>query len=979
MKNLLLFLQLLVLFCFNQLTVELNAQNPAVLSIDHPGPQIFANQTSHVEATIANLSTTPAFGVQAQIQVFDPNNVPIFNLFIPLPPLGPFQTITITTLPNEWYPAIPGPYTIFVNVFGGDDEDPSNNFLAQTTNAVPQPPIEIKQLSLVSPFPIPNSAYGVFEIDLPPVPQPLFVNVMAQDPISGEQAWIVQNLPWMPFPEPQLINYWFDLRQLGFDEGEAVTQLEFSMRIEPNVLTNPFFPPQWQPTVVTSRSYNVISNNPEILTLPPPTTGTLPFFLPAPISSVYRGCTVPNIDLDSGAHPSSPTYAGDHNACGPAAAANSMQWLEDTNPNIPNTGTTHRQKMENMSGHMGRGANQGVTTEQLVQGKLGYIDEYKLPIHVKYQSVFVQAESIDSPNPAYGHKAENKGGTTSATPPTWEFLKSEMEKGEDVEIMFGWYDANGNRHGGHWVTVTGTVEIGPFKGIFIKDDEDQSQPGGTRQIFLPWVTDGPWSRLVGFDGPNRFAWIESVVSESYDPNVTFAAFDFKLERLIWEDPLITPDPALCFFSFSFPPSSETGYLNVTAHFFDPGSLPFDTIWTVRNELLPPRDTIERVSLWWNLADLGWQPGDPLDSVRIHVGVDSNLSVDSFFDVFYTLDLKVDSVEYSVGDGALDNNPVALPIPVFTLPVFDPTQITTFVYRGCEVPNVDLDSLTNNPVTCPGYAGDKNACGPAGAANSMHWLEKKHPNQIPPSGTLREKLKELSGMMNRANNDGVYTDDFIEAKLAFIDKYKLPIHVKFQSFKFGTANIPSPDTLYGHFAENENASANAKPQWDWLVQEMENGEDVELEFGYYDQNGQRQGGHWVTVTGVTEVGGVKRVYFKDDTDQSKAGGMRHQCTEWVNHSSGYSYLKDISGGGYTCWVESVVSESYDPSITFCPDDLTLNQNPIVSGTYSAGTTLYVSGQIPAGENVILSAPNIVFQSGFQIQVGATLTTNSTGCQ
>lgn len=983
MKNPLPSMQVSLLLLLCLFTLTLNAQNPTVLSIDFPVAETFMNQATHVEFTVANLSSMPATEVQAQVEVLDPDNQTVFNFPLLIPLIESFQTLSLSTHPAEWLPGVPGSYTIIVTLLYSEDEDPSNNLLTKTINAIPQPPIEIFQMDLVSPLPILNSTYGVFKINSPPVLEPLFVNVMATNPENGEQAWIVQNLPLLPFSDTREINYWFDLRLLGLNEGDDLTQLEFSMRIDPDVQLTSFLPLGWQDILVAPRSYNVASNNYEEVALSPPLTVSQVSFSHGAINAVYRGCTVPNIDLDSTAHPATETYAGDLNACGPAAAANSMQWLENTHPNIPNTGTSLREKMENMSGKMGRTTYMGrdtfgVTTEQLVQGKLAFIDQYKLPIHVKYQSAFVADPFIPSPNPDYGHSAENKGGTSQGIPPTWEFLQSEMEKGEDVEMMFGWYDKQNNRHGGHWVTITGTLKIGPFKGIFIKDDWDQENPGGTEETFLHWVTDSGYPRLVGFDGPNNYNWVESVVSESYDPDVLFLISDFKLEHLVFTDPWITPDSGKCFFSFNFPPSTQANYLNVVAHFFDSGPGPFDSAWIVRNELLPPRDSIQRVSLWWDLTDLGWQPGDVLDSVRIHVGIDPTIAVDSFFDVFYTTNLTIDSVEYTVGNGAFDANPSILPIPTFPDLSFDTLLPTAYVYRGCDMPNVELDSTTNNPNTRPGYAGDKNACGPAAAANSLHWLEKEHPDHIPASGTLREKLEELSGMMKRAPNGGVYRDSFILAKLEFIDKHKLPIHVKFQSWLFGTDDLPSPDTLYGHSAQNKNDSAFAKPQWDWLVQEMENGEDVELEFGYYDKNGKRMGGHWITVTGVVEVGGVTRIYFKDDIDQLKEGGLRHERSDWVLHPSGHSYLKDFSGKKYTCWVESVVSESYDPSVTFCPQNLTLDQDPILSGTYSASNTLYVSGRIPADGNVILSAPNIVLLPGFTVEAGATLSTNATGC-
>lgn len=975
------FLKLEILISLLFLTYSPWAQNPGVQGINFPGPQVFAHQTTEIVVTIDNQSAVPAMNTMVQVQVLDMASMQVFFFQTSIPLLPPGGVQMVSTLPEMWYPNPAGGYQIVVQVFGGPDQDPSNNMAAQPVNAIPQPPVAMRQVDMLSPYQIENSTFGIFSITFPPVVDPLFVNVMANDPNGSGINWIVRNLPLLPFAEPQTLSYWYDLRLLGFEEGDPVSALNFTMRLDPQTLGDPFPIPEFQPITVGDFDFDVNSDNPpENLQVPPPILSYPVFDFNPQLTWLYRGCTVPNIELDSSAHPPTPTYAGDWNACGPAAASNSIQWLEDTNPNIPDDGKTHREKMESLSGHMGRGNGEGVTTEQLVQGKLGYIDENKLPIHVKYQSVFITDSTLASPNGNYGHSAENKGSSTMNKPPTWEFLKSEMEKGEDVEIMFGWYDNMGNRHGGHWVTVTGVSENTEFKGIYIKQDGDQTNGTGTAQSYHNWVTDGDWSRLLGFDGPNNACWVESIVSESYDPSITFEVLDIKIELLQmnlvpWDPIVAVPDADKSFFEFGFPPSLDTRYMNVLANL--PSGSP---VWIARNVLLPPRDTIERVSLWLDLGDLGYIPGGPLDTIELQVGVGDVVWNSSFFDITYELPVLVDTVAYEVGIGSLENSPATVPFYLPPLQPIDSLVPTTYVYRGCEVPNIDLDSTLNNPVTCPGYAGDKNACGPAGAANSLQWLENTNPN-VPANGqTHREKLKELSGMMNRANNGGVFRKDFVEAKLEFIDKYQLPIHVKFQGFYFNGDDIASPDPHYGHSADNQNASPFAKPQWEWLVQEMENGEDVEVEFGYYDENGVRQGGHWVTATGVEVVGGVRKLYFKDDTNQRKKGGMRHGCTEWVTHlPTGFSYLKDLGGSEYICVVESVVSESYDPTVTFCPDDLTLDQDPIPSGTYSASGAIYLSGKIAAGSNVTLSAPNITLLPTFELEQGATLTTDSTGCQ
>ena len=71
------------------------------------------------------------------------------------------------------------------------------------------------------------------------------------------------------------------------------------------------------------------------------------------------------------------------------------------------------------------------------------------------------------------------------------------------------------------------------------------------------------------------------------------------------------------------------------------------------------------------------------------------------------------------------------------------------------------------------------------------------------------------------------------------------------------------------ARNDNGDSNY-PTWEWLKQQMEDGEDVEL--CYYWWDGDTWRGHAVVLTGIaTNEGGLKSITFKHDLDQSASGG------------------------------------------------------------------------------------------------------------
>ncbi len=235
---------------------------------------------------------------------------------------------------------------------------------------------------------------------------------------------------------------------------------------------------------------------------------------------------MPNEDLNAKATPS------DNMACGPAAAANSLDWLNKFDANLKGKFPDNRRTMlEKLKQYMDRNDTIGVRFDSFVTGKLALIDEYKLPIHVKYQTIHKIGNDKELKSRFGNNKAENKGG--AGKEPDWEWFKSEMDKGEDVELHVGYYEIikvpvkKGSkitkdslvRKGGHWVAATGyTDHKSGKKTIYSKDDQDQSKKGGTRNNT---------HELGDYNGKTEFKprakkiitlW-ESTVSESYDSTI----------------------------------------------------------------------------------------------------------------------------------------------------------------------------------------------------------------------------------------------------------------------------------------------------------------------------------------------------------------------------------------------------------------------------------------------------------------------------
>lgn len=334
---------------------------------------------------------------------------------------------------------------------------------------------------------------------------------------------------------------------------------------------------------------------------------------------------------------------------------------------------------------------------------------------------------------------------------------------------------------------------------------------------------------------------------------------------------------------------------------------------------------------------------------------------SFF-IHYSLTRMTDPTEHPfaqfdrpVEQGEDDaDNEYADPTDPTEPAITDPTpnnnitsDVTETCYYGCTVPNIDLDD-SNHPDTDT-YAGDKNACGPAAAANSLKWLSDLPDNGVTIGLSHRDLLEQLSHFMQRQRNKGVSPENFIRGKLDFITEFGLNINVKFQSESI-------TDTVQGSFgfAYARNDNTGNYPTWDWLKQQMIDGEDVELLYKWPDGDGGWRG-HVVTLTGFTETtNGEKRIAYKHDKKQGQAdSGDKDVIQEWADVKVDSHGRMILHNNGRTKYIAHAVAES--PGEPFTPVELTsfnasLNENDVLLSWITAteinnsGFELYRDGSL-----------------------------------
>ncbi|MBL7765652.1 MAG: T9SS type A sorting domain-containing protein [Chitinophagaceae bacterium] len=402
----------------------------------------------------------------------------------------------------------------------------------------------IKQVSYVNPFQRPLSSDLEFNIQYsnPPGGVPKFLNLVLEDPISmSQQYWVIENLMLDTFPTLRTLTYTVKMGPLGIPDGTNLSlyQMYTTYLISDTVLPFvdlPLPPSSFQLNTIGTAIWNYGPGSIALDTIP------LQMSVPIPPNDwtetdstrkVTRGCNMHNYDLDSTTHngTTAPGYANDWNACVPTSCANSMQWLEDRHPSELVTGLTLKQKVEEMSKAMKRQYDKGVMTDTMIRGKMEYIEKYKLPIHVKFQDVFDTNACHKSFTNGYNHCAENKGknlGSVDSLHLDFDWLYSEMKKGEDVEMLVQWVSAGPGGtviRQGHAVVLSGVEDIKGVKRIIVKDDSLQGAAGGMRERPLTMGTSAsPRFPIVNeWSTPTQKCYITGWVSESYDSTVTYAA------------------------------------------------------------------------------------------------------------------------------------------------------------------------------------------------------------------------------------------------------------------------------------------------------------------------------------------------------------------------------------------------------------------------------------------------------------------------
>ena len=273
---------------------------------------------------------------------------------------------------------------------------------------------------------------------------------------------------------------------------------------------------------------------------------------------------------------------------------------------------------------------------------------------------------------------------------------------------------------------------------------------------------------------------------------------------------------------------------------------------------------------------------------------------------------------------------------------------------------------------------QNECAPTSAGNSLEWLNNKHGLDLPAdrneAGEIRDILKDATHM-NTSPVTGTDDDDMIKGKLQFIAENDLPLTVEFMDDSLGD------QTHAGLTA----TSAGTKPSFDWIFDQMQKGQDVELGMTW-----AARGGHWVTLTGAIELFGVQMLFYNDPDDgQNQTKFSILGTSDAGDPFPGYLELDRESSNS----LDIAVAESPAPApgVPYCPGDGVSphtscpcgNNNDSSGGAYGGcqwngiyfpqGGFLDATGDASiANPDVILTATNV--ENNFGVFFGAANQTN-----
>ena len=527
----------------------------------------------------------------------------------------------------------------------------------------------------------------------------------------------------------------------------------------------------------------------------------------------------------------------------------------------------------------------------------------------------------------------------------------------------------GSMDGGVIVGLLGDP-VPPYIAIVNGENYD-TIPSGTN-ILIGGLSSGTYQIKIE-DGAGQVSnQITSVVPNN---NPDLRAANFAIEPIIYSnyagyDTIVEyGQNTHAWLSFDMLPGNTLQYLNV--RFEHPVNS--TSHWLVRNLPLPPVSSVERVWYRMNIEALGTGYSFLAYDYETTSGYNITCGPDPACIMCCGGSLEVMPRDQVIGNGS--DAPSTDPgdeIPVVPAPPRQSPGTVSIQFTGNGMYNIDLDCQTYYPPGDP-RPNDWNACGPAGAANTIHWLTHNIPELEGDETSLRYKLDSVKTLSQLAKEDptGVKFDSLVIAALTWIDQHELPIRLRYQTI-LPSGNGGSPLTSLvpdGNIAYN-SGGIGLYPGFEWLTGQMDSSSSAMALVAWYsapNTSGERQrlGGHWLSVAGYYHSDSIQGLWLRNDIDQGIEGGGRHEYYGWDTLQGNIPYLPELTDTvGNIGVVEAVLSLRYDMTLAEC-DHYVTNTNDSGTGSLrdalncvTSGDTIFLSPSLAGDTIEITTTPLLI---------------------
>jgi hypothetical protein len=868
---------------------------------------------------------------QLAVLVANENRLPALTYLVALQIVlrGTGQTVYSTTLEGRflreytqavlvsqllWRPLVAGQYDVTATVTFDDEINPGNNTLTQPFTVLP--PLLVAAMywqRLLAPSMGDATSWAVFRHRMAPSAVWRYLNLRFLTD-AGAWFWLVRNRPVPPTADSLALDMRIDLSTvIGATVPDSI---DVAIGLADSTISTDTVLKGY--TTVPYGTLNIVRGGVEDSTPPPSiavAAATSPPAGSAPRDGLYIGCAIPNMDLDASWFNAStfPEYAGDKNACGPTAAANSMEWLEKTFPAI-RSGLHHREKLKELSYAMRRYVNEGVFSEDFLLGKLEYINAYDLPISVKFQGRG-QTANVESEDD-YVSTAVNRG---DGGYPTWEFLKQEVKDSEDVEMFFEYHrdsaDQGSSLKGRHAVVISGAYETGTSKEFWYKDDGDQDTIGGTAETACTWQnlpTGEPYfNPYFGVTGGVNISVPMFVCSESYDSTVHRKGRG-GLERLwrgvkgLFTGPRVARDNSID--NDSLKPLRYSTV--ISQRLSKPvANVPVGT--TIGSAVTVP------------IHDGYFSDPKPTSTVPLQIwyadSIGDGTPLRRFDHTYDVIDLGDSTRDAAPSDGTERwRSPVSnVPWPEWRE---GESTIVDSSVQWLRMKLTDMDSR----LAVPSWGDSLTSYGstPQVVMGDIFEAVDGASDSVALVDNMVARLESLTTLMKRTR-EGTHRKDLLEGCVLYVDQVRQPIRIRFQSASLSEMTVPAG--TFGHAAVNETGPSGA-PDISWILNAMDRS-PLLVELGRYTPQG-RISGTWVLVNGALRYNNGIRIIMDRDLGEGRSGGLRRTMNA-VEPDGGALILSELSFGQERTIIETAVAINVDPTVVYTHVDEDERMNAAVA--------------------------------------------------